>query len=427
MRGRAARLASGVVIVLAWLGVEAASAAAIRGTILNAGPPPERKQIPINIDQYVCGKSKESEDLIVGANRGIRWAVVSMQSPPPGPGPEATAKPVQMDQQQCVYIPRVVVVPVGGTVEFLNNDRLLHNLHSASTENPTFNRTQPKGRTIPMVFKKPEIVRVDCDLHTWMRAWVVVADHPFFAVTGPQGEFVLDNVPPGKYTLKVWHETLGTVTRDVTVGEQDAAGVTVAMGKKEPASGRDGDGLARLPCRRVRRPLDGAEDAAPGEGPGGGGLGVGGDRAERRPGDLRAVDVQRDVTHEVLSQRRMLAAGSHRDGHVEPLAALHRVGSHDLRRVLRVHRAAELLVLRSELLLLSRAGWTAGQGEGDKDGCHGDPAARSGHGSRLLSVRRRQPSGGWCRGAGAGCRAWQGRPRRPRPWPSCRLPRGRRR
>jgi plastocyanin len=234
MRSRAGRLASGVVVLIlvAWLGVEAVSAAAIRGTIVNAGPPPERKQIPINIDQYVCGKSRESEDLIVGVNRGIRWAVVSLQSPPAGPRPDPPAKPVQMDQQQCVYIPRVVVVPAGGTVEFLNTDRLLHNLHSASSENPTFNRTQPKGRTIPVVFKKPEIVRIDCDLHTWMRAWVVVADHPFFAVTGPQGEFVLDNVPPGKYTLKVWHETLGTVTRDVTVSDQDTAGVTVEMGKK---------------------------------------------------------------------------------------------------------------------------------------------------------------------------------------------------
>jgi len=234
MRSHAGRLASGVVvlIVVTWLGVEAVSAAAIRGTIVNAGPAPERKQIPINIDQYVCGKSKESEDLIVGANRGIRWAVVSLQGAPAGPRPDPPAKAVQMDQQQCVYIPRVVVVPAGGTVEFLNNDRLLHNLHSASSENPTFNRTQPKGRTIPVVFKKPEIVRIDCDLHTWMRAWVVVADHPFFAVTGPQGEFVLDNVPPGKYTLKVWHETLGTVTRDVTVSDQDAAGVTVEMGKK---------------------------------------------------------------------------------------------------------------------------------------------------------------------------------------------------
>ena len=234
MRSGAGRLASGVVVLIlvAWLDVEVVSGAAIRGAILNAGPPPERKQIPINIDQYVCGKSKESEELVVGPNRGIRWAVVSLQSPPPGSRTEAPAKTFQMDQQQCVYTPRVLVVPVGGTVEFLNSDRLLHNLHSASSENPTFNRTQPKGRTIPVVFKKPEIVRIDCDLHAWMRAWVVVAEHQFFAVTGPQGEFALDNVPPGKYTLKVWQETLGTVTREITVGEQDTTAVTVEMGKK---------------------------------------------------------------------------------------------------------------------------------------------------------------------------------------------------
>jgi plastocyanin len=235
MRSGAGRLACGVVgIALAgWLaGVDAVSAAAIRGVVLNAGPAPERKQIPINIDQYVCGKSRESEELIVGPSRGIRWAVVSLQAPPVGARSEPPSKPVQMDQQQCVYIPRVVVVPVGGTVEFLNSDRLLHNLHSLSTENSTFNRTQPKGRTVPVVFKKPEIVRIDCDLHSWMRAWVVVAEHSYYAVTGANGEFVLDNVPPGKYTLKIWQETLGTVTRDVTVGEQDTTGVTVEMGKK---------------------------------------------------------------------------------------------------------------------------------------------------------------------------------------------------
>jgi len=235
MRRRAARLACGVMgIALAgWLpGVGAVSAASIRGSVLNAGPAPERKPVPINIDQYVCGKSRESEDLIVGPNRGIRWAVVSLQAAPPGARPEPPSKPVQMDQQQCVYVPRVVVVPVGGTVEFLNSDRLLHNLHSASTENPTFNRTQPKGRTIPVVFKKPEIVRIDCDLHTWMRAWVVVAEHPFYAVTGPNGEFALDNVPPGKHTLKVWQEALGTVNREVTVGDKDTTGITIEMGKK---------------------------------------------------------------------------------------------------------------------------------------------------------------------------------------------------
>jgi plastocyanin len=236
MSTRTGRLASGLVaLTLAgWCyGSDDASAAAIRGTVLYVGPPPERKQIPINIDQYVCGKSRENEELVIGPNRGIRWAVVSLQNPPAGARPDpSAAKPVSVDQQQCVYVPRVVVVPVGGTVDFLNSDRLLHNLHSTSSENPTFSRTQPKGRTIPVVFKKPEIVRIDCDLHTWMRAWVVVAEHPFFAVTGPQGEFVLDSVPPGKYTLKVWQETLGTVTREVTVGEQDTTGVTVELRKK---------------------------------------------------------------------------------------------------------------------------------------------------------------------------------------------------
>jgi hypothetical protein len=100
-----------------------------------------------------------------------------------------------------------------------------------SKDNAVFNRTQPKGRTIPLVFKRPEIVRIDCDLHPWMRAWVVVADHPFYAVTGKQGDFLLENVPPGRYTLQVWHESLGTVQRDVAVNGSVAT-ITVEMGEK---------------------------------------------------------------------------------------------------------------------------------------------------------------------------------------------------
>jgi plastocyanin len=234
MRSSAGRPACAVALGVIGLLLSAASApaASIKGAVVYAGPAPEKKTIPINIDQYVCGKGRESDEIVLGPNRGIRWAVVSLQSPPPGARWEPSAKPVQMDQQGCVYVPRVVIVPVGGTVEFLNSDPLLHNLHSASTENPTFNRTQPKGRTIPVVFKKAETVRVDCDLHTWMRAWVVVTEHAFYAVTGPNGEYVLDNVPPGKYTLKIWQEALGTVSRDVTVGDKDTTGVTVEMSKK---------------------------------------------------------------------------------------------------------------------------------------------------------------------------------------------------
>ncbi len=130
-----------------------------------------------------------------------------------------------------MFVPRVIVVPAEGTVEFLNSDRLLHNLHSASRDNPAFNRTQPKGRTIPIAFRKPEIIRIDCDLHPWMRAWVVVAEHPFYAVTNDRGEFVLENLPRGNYTLQVWHESLGVVKKDVAVSDGVTA-VTVEMARK---------------------------------------------------------------------------------------------------------------------------------------------------------------------------------------------------
>jgi plastocyanin len=211
---------------LAWGGT-------IKGTVRFTGSTLESKKVTVTVDQYVCGKEKDAEDLVLTRDRGIRNTVVWLQTGPPGTKWEGPSSPVQMDQQQCAFVPRVVVVPAGGTVEFLNNDRLLHNLHSAaSRENPSFNRTQPKGRTIPIVFKRPEIIRVDCDLHPWMRAWVVVSEHPFYALTNDQGEFTLANVPAGQYTLQVWQESLGTITRAVTVSDTAVTTVTVEMAPK---------------------------------------------------------------------------------------------------------------------------------------------------------------------------------------------------
>jgi plastocyanin len=202
----------------------------IRGTVRYTGPPVEPRKVPVTADQYVCGKDKDAEDVVLSSDKGIRNAVVSLQVAPAGARWEGLPPPVQMDQKQCMFVPRVVVVPLGGTVEFLNNDRLLHNLHSRdAVENPRFNRTQPKGRTIPIGFRKPEVVRVDCDLHPWMRAWVVVAEHPFYALTNEQGEFVLNNVPPGPHVLQVWHESLQSGTQTVTVVDTGVTSVTVEM------------------------------------------------------------------------------------------------------------------------------------------------------------------------------------------------------
>ena len=208
-----------------------ASAGTIKGHVRFTGPATEQKTLPVTTDQYVCGKEKDAEDLVLSPDKGIRNAVVWLRSAPPGAKRETPSAPVSLDQKQCAFTPRVIVVPVGATAEFLNSDRLLHNIHSQSKGNPNFNRTQPKGRTIPITFSKPEIIRIDCDLHPWMRAWVVVAEHSFYVVTGASGEFALGSLPPGPYTLNVWQETLGTVTKDVTLGEADTS-VVIEMGRR---------------------------------------------------------------------------------------------------------------------------------------------------------------------------------------------------
>lgn len=219
----------------AWLVMTAGAAwgGTIRGTIKFSGGAPVQRKVPVTIDQYVCGKDKDAEELVLSPEKGIRNAVVFLQNPPSGSKSDGSQSPaVTMDQRQCAFVPRVVVVPVGGSVQFLNSDRLLHNVKSLSKENPAFNRAQPHARTITIAFKKPEILRVDCDLHSWMRGWVVVADHPFYAVTNERGEFVLDGVPPGKYILQVWQESLGTAITEVAVGATGTPPVTVEMIKK---------------------------------------------------------------------------------------------------------------------------------------------------------------------------------------------------
>jgi plastocyanin len=206
-----------------------AAGGTIKGTVVLKGATPELKKLAVTIDQYVCGKEKNPEDLVLSPQGGIRSAVVWLDKPPAATNTEVLPSTISMDQKECMFAPRVVIVPAGGKIDFLNSDRLLHNLHSTPTANPPFNRTQPKGRTITISFSHPEIIRVTCDLHSWMRGWVVVAEHPFYALTGGGGDFELRGLPPGRYTLKVWQERLGTISKEIVVGDADPTAVTLEM------------------------------------------------------------------------------------------------------------------------------------------------------------------------------------------------------
>ena len=224
------RVAPGLSVLLAalLLAPGLALCASIKGKVVFAGAVPSPKKVDVTIDQYVCGTAKDPDDLLLSSQKELKNAVVWIDNPPAGKAPALPDK-VEMDQSKCEFIPHIVIVPAGGTVDFLNSDRLLHNIHTTPKINPAVNRTQPKSRTIPITFEKPEIVRINCDLHAWMQAWVVVAAHSFYAITGADGQFSFDNLPPGTYKLSVWHERLGTVQATATVTGQQEAKLTVEM------------------------------------------------------------------------------------------------------------------------------------------------------------------------------------------------------
>lgn len=173
---------------------------------------------------------KASEELVVGANKGIQNAVVWLVDAK-GPAPTPAQKPV-LDQKGCHFRPHVLVVPAGAEMDILNPDGILHNVHTFSSANAAINKAQPKfKKVLTEKFAKPEFIRVKCDVHDWMSAWIVVAAHGAYAVSDPAGAFKLENVPPGKHKVEVWHESLGKKTQEVEVKAGAATKVTFELSK----------------------------------------------------------------------------------------------------------------------------------------------------------------------------------------------------
>jgi plastocyanin len=200
--------------------VAAKTVGVIRGNVRFNGTPPPPEEMPVTFSKRVCGREpKKSESLLVAENRGIQNVVVSLLKIPKGLPTPTSEKPLQLDQQKCVFIPHVLIVPVDTEFDVLNNDETGHNFHAIGDKNPEVNKNQSRNKRDPMPvkFAFPEVVRVVCDVHSWMSAWIIVAEHPYYALTDSDGQFRLENVPEGNYQLRAWHETLGEQTGEVTV------------------------------------------------------------------------------------------------------------------------------------------------------------------------------------------------------------------
>jgi plastocyanin len=203
----------------------------IVGVVKFKGTPPPEKHLQVTKDQKVCGKSPKLDQSLVVNQGEVEDAVVFIADIQKGKK-MATGK-VTLDQRDCEYHPHVLAFPAGATLEILNPDGILHNIHSYSKINSPFNFAQPKfKKTLSVKIDKPEIIKIQCDVHSWMHGWLFSAENPYYSVTDKKGGFKLTDVPAGTYNLKVWQETLGTLSQKVTVKPNEEVTVTFELAKK---------------------------------------------------------------------------------------------------------------------------------------------------------------------------------------------------
>lgn len=220
-----------------------ADAARITGTVRIAGPAPALPALRVTVDPAVCGETTPDQSLRVGAGGRVEGAVAILQGAPAAP--DLAAGEVVVDNVRCRFTPRVQLVRRGQTVRVRNSDPILHNAHpvlvaepEASIANLALSRQgQTMDLTRRLAARLPPtgeaLVRLGCDVHPWMRGWLVVLDHGWAAVTDARGAFTIDRVPAGTYTLAVWHETLGRAEQRLTVPAERAVSVEVVFPARE--------------------------------------------------------------------------------------------------------------------------------------------------------------------------------------------------
>lgn len=207
---------------------------------LTAGPArdPDRP-IDFSSDPVCRGLHPEeviASALVTDADSRVANAFVYLSEGVHGDWP-VPEEPLLLDQVGCLFLPRVQGVRAGQTVIARNSDPTLHNVLCQPRLNSAYAIGQPfQGMEAPMVFESPEVmIEITCDVHPWMKAWIGVVGHPFFAVSGEDGSFAIDGVPPGSYRLTAWHEVLEPATVDVVVPAGGEARVELTLAGATPA------------------------------------------------------------------------------------------------------------------------------------------------------------------------------------------------
>lgn len=199
--------------------------ATLQGVVRFSGSAPSPSPHQVFKHHEVCGDTVPDDSLVLGAGKSIRYAVVSLEGVTRGKAVERDAVNV-LDNHRCRFVPHILTASVGQWLLITNSDPILHNADAVFLEDrgTLFNVALPPNKQVRQPLAKTGRIRVTCEVrHTWMEAYVVVTEHPYITVTDAEGAYEIRDVPPGKYTLNVWHEKLGSLERPITLSKDGRA------------------------------------------------------------------------------------------------------------------------------------------------------------------------------------------------------------
>ncbi len=215
--------------------VDTATAGSISGKVNYAGEQGRKARIRMNADPN-CDSQHESpvyaQTLEINENGTLQYAFVFVKAGLEDYNFQPPAEAVQLDQRGCLYTPRVLGIQAGQELKVVNSDDTTHNINPSPANNRDWNVSQaPSSNPIVRRFARPEImIPVKCNVHPWMKAYIGVVAHPYFSVTGSDGSYSLEGLPPGDYTVEVWHEKLGAQEQKITVTANQAATLDFSYG-----------------------------------------------------------------------------------------------------------------------------------------------------------------------------------------------------
>jgi plastocyanin len=200
---------------------DTSSSASVTGVVKFEGTPPKPTRIDMSSDPNCKSSSPPAttEEVVVGANGSLENAIVFVADGLGDRTFQPPAQPAVLEQKGCTYRPHVIALQANQKLSVVNSDQTTHNIHPMPSNNRESNMIQPPGVALEETFAREEIaIPVKCNVHPWMRGYIAVFKHPYFAVTGKDGGFELKDLPPGTYTITAWHGKLGTQSQKLTVG-----------------------------------------------------------------------------------------------------------------------------------------------------------------------------------------------------------------